>query len=518
MLTVRVHLRAKKLEVEVDGDTVRELKKKLLETAPTTTTTIPRPQNEQDGCLLVFHGETELNDKEKLDTQKTYFVFEVFTTVPASLYRTVDVSHAQPAVSSSHKNPFSEVTPLFCAALNSDEAKLPFFYQSGDKTVVRGASLSCKHPQIGKETSFAEICSPENVPLKELEERSFSCELLSSQSPHTSSSPYSQFGVLLSPDLVDKYQNAKKCCNISVDTKKKEERLAALKEKIKNDEEIKNLFEKVDRNEAVYNAAKAKAVEEEEEANSAAKAEAKKEAAEANRIFKESKELAERKQKDKLATQQKLYFCFELCRGENLLDFGAAVVLDNAPEGHFTLIQWKLPPANQKEVSFDKPCAWAQRNGLYQRDDCAFDRGNPEWIMEKYNNTSDLALPFVAQRFQLHCFVIKPSAEPSDHDLASEHQRILLAAARILHRHPNCDFEGLFAIDALRETHFDTTQISHRHLCTLLENFKNILFGSIEEEADDEGDDNDDDRDTLQDGIQTIEDELKLRIPLPMVL
>jgi hypothetical protein len=94
--------------------------------------------------ILIFQeGSTALDDSEMLDKDTTYYAFEKFGIVPVDLYRTVKLSHIHPAVRSLIPTAFTQVSPLFCAALTMKEAVNPPFYTDLGRVSVRGASLTC---------------------------------------------------------------------------------------------------------------------------------------------------------------------------------------------------------------------------------------------------------------------------------------------------------------------------------------------------------------------------------------
>jgi hypothetical protein len=92
-----------------------------------------------------------LNDATPLNTNiknYTYTAFEVFTTVPTVLLRTVKLNEIHPVVNSDPGNQFTHVSPLFCAALSPSESVYPPFHMQSGRVMVRGASLFCRDESI----------------------------------------------------------------------------------------------------------------------------------------------------------------------------------------------------------------------------------------------------------------------------------------------------------------------------------------------------------------------------------
>jgi hypothetical protein len=85
-----------------------------------------------------------------LHTDHAYFAVEYFQTIPTDMYRTMRIDQLQPCTYS-HPDYLNEerrwtcMSPLYCAAMNSSEAELPWYAVSKQgNLVVHGASLCCK--------------------------------------------------------------------------------------------------------------------------------------------------------------------------------------------------------------------------------------------------------------------------------------------------------------------------------------------------------------------------------------
>lgn len=126
-------MRGKKGTVHVaGGTTIRELRLLVTEELQATPTKVDmggrmKQLNGQE--ILMFKSENESAiclDEESLCENTDYDVFEKFSTVPVDLLRTVSLSQIHPMVKIGADNPpFSEVAPIFCAALSDQEAGYP---------------------------------------------------------------------------------------------------------------------------------------------------------------------------------------------------------------------------------------------------------------------------------------------------------------------------------------------------------------------------------------------------------
>jgi hypothetical protein len=145
MPSCRVYIRGQRERIDASGDTIGHLRYAVAAFL-TNDAAIRLPQAQK---ILIFGNDsaTELNDASALLTttnaKYTYTAFEVFTTVPTDLFRTVKLGEIHPAVDSDPGNQFTRVSPLFCAALTPPESEDPPFYMQGGRVLVRGASLRC---------------------------------------------------------------------------------------------------------------------------------------------------------------------------------------------------------------------------------------------------------------------------------------------------------------------------------------------------------------------------------------
>jgi hypothetical protein len=143
MPSCQVYIRGSKERIETLGDTVCHLREAVADFLDTAE---PRFQ-QQAQAIRVFGNDspTELDGESPLTTtiEYTYTAFEVFTSVPTDLFRTVKMNQIHPAVESDpgKNNEFARVSPLFCAALTPSESKDPPFYMQGGRVMIRGASL-----------------------------------------------------------------------------------------------------------------------------------------------------------------------------------------------------------------------------------------------------------------------------------------------------------------------------------------------------------------------------------------
>jgi hypothetical protein len=145
-----VYIRGCQERVEALGDTIRHLRDAVAAFLDTAEARL----QEQAQAIRIFGNDSsaELNDASPLTTtvQYTYTAFEVFTTVPTDLFRSVKLTAIHPAVDSDpgNSNGFTRVSPLFCATLTPLESEDPPFYMQGGRVMVRGASLQCDDTSI----------------------------------------------------------------------------------------------------------------------------------------------------------------------------------------------------------------------------------------------------------------------------------------------------------------------------------------------------------------------------------
>lgn len=145
------------VEVDAQGNTIRHLRDAvaalflsdayLLDATPLQAQAILIYGIESHGSE-VSRLPPVLDDVSLLSTTVQYTAYEVFTTVPRNLYRTVKTNQAHPVVDAVPGNQFTKVASLFCTALTPTESiDPPFYYNAqhkGRRVSVRGASLTWK--------------------------------------------------------------------------------------------------------------------------------------------------------------------------------------------------------------------------------------------------------------------------------------------------------------------------------------------------------------------------------------
>eukprot|EP01033_Poteriospumella_lacustris_P000793 gene793-562_t len=150
MATITLTIRGKSIVHSPSEDSVRKLKEELPEVIASQFADSPL----RSSIVALFGTEgNPLSDENRIMQEAVIFVFEIFTTTPCPLYRTVQPHQIHPAVETSHDdNPWSRMSPLYCGSFHKKSEitdASPFYVEDATPSTsmaVRGMSLKSVVP------------------------------------------------------------------------------------------------------------------------------------------------------------------------------------------------------------------------------------------------------------------------------------------------------------------------------------------------------------------------------------